>query len=257
MSISTDALLRAMRTLHASAFSLATALLCQHAVAQAATLGCGPFTRGALEVPHPRDDDPRARATFEHIKNAVKTEPHRVLFFGDSLTEGFNSAVWREHMAPRGVLNAGIGGDTTEELLWRLQNGNLDGPPPELVVLLIGSNDLARGRTPEMAAEGIRADLLMLRQSLPNAKILLLGLWPRRDMPRITERHEIEDVNRLIASCADGKQIRFADLGRFLLEPDGQLSREISPDLVHFNARGYARIASTLNELIDQLLDHR
>jgi len=256
MLISTDVLSRVMHTLHALAFSLAAALLSQHAVAQA-TLGCGPFIRAALEVPRPRDDDARARATFEHIKNAVKTEPHRALFLGDSLTEGFNSAVWREHMAPRGVLNAGIGGDTTEELHWRLQNGNRDGPPPELVVLLIGRNDLARGRTPEMAAEGIRADLLMLRQRLPNAKILLLALWPRRDMPRITERHEIEDVNRLIASCADGKQIRFADLGGLLLEPDEHLSREFSPDLVHFNARGYARIAPTLGELIDQLLDHR
>ena len=85
-------------------------------------------------------------------------------------------------MAWRGVLNAGIGGDATEELLWRLQNGNLEGLPPELVVLLIGSNDLARGRTPELTAKGIRADLLMLRQRLPDAKILLLALWPREDM---------------------------------------------------------------------------
>jgi len=244
-----------MRTVHAFTFSLATALLSQHAVAQPAR--CGPFTREALELPHPRDDSDRARATFEHIKKAVKTEPHRVLFLGDSLTEGFNSAVWREHMAWRGVLNAGIGGDATEELLWRLQNGNLEGLPPELVVLLIGSNDLARGRTPELTAKGIRADLLMLRQKLPDAKILLLALWPREDMPRIAERHEIEEVNRLIASCADGEQIRFADLGRLLLEPDGHLSREISPDLVHFSARGYARIAPTLAELIDQLLDRR
>ena len=85
-------------------------------------------------------------------------------------------------MQPRGVLNAGVSGDRTENLLWRLQNGNLDGPPPALVVMLIGTNDLAYDgppRSPELAAEGIRANLLYLRQRLPDTPILLLGLLPR------------------------------------------------------------------------------
>ena len=99
-----------------------------------------------------------------------------MLFLGDSLTERFPydaPVEWREHMQPRGVLNAGVSGDRTENLLWRLRNGNLDGPPPSLVILLIGTNDLAYDgppRSPELAAEGIRANLLYLRERLPERR---------------------------------------------------------------------------------------
>ena len=74
----------------------------------------------------------------------IATEPYRVLFFGDSLTEGFDAGVWRKHLAPRGVLNAGIDGDRTDHLLWRLEHGNVGGLPPKGIALLIGTNDLSQ-----------------------------------------------------------------------------------------------------------------
>ena len=218
-------------------------------------LRCGPFTQEALPAPAPRDNI-HARERFERIKAAVKTQPYKVLFLGDSLTERFDEQVWQTHMASRGVLNAGVSGDRTEHLLWRLTHGNLDGAPPRGVVLLIGTNDLGYGRSPDLAANGIRADLLHLRQRLPAARILLLGLWPRADIPRVQERREIEAVNRLIASC-DGGAVTYADIGALLLEPDGRLSPQISPDRLHFRAQGYARIAPRLDALIDQLLAER
>src|SRR5712691_1234785 len=92
-------------------------------------LRCGPFTQDMLAAPEPREARwPVQR--FESINTAVKTQPHRVLFLGDSLAEGFDLEVWHRHMTPRGVLNAGVSGDRTEHLLWRLQHGNLTGPPP-------------------------------------------------------------------------------------------------------------------------------
>jgi lysophospholipase L1-like esterase len=222
----------------------------------AAPLRCGPFTQDALPPPEPRENA-HARAVFEQINTAVKTQPHRVLFLGDSLTERFDRRVWDEHMAPRGVLNAGISGDRTENLLWRLEHGNLDGPPPQEIVLLIGTNDLGRDRTPDIAAEGIRANLLKLRQHLPAADILLLGLWPREDVPRIVQRHEIAAVNALIAACDDGSRIHYRDLGGLLLEPDGRLSPQISSDRLHFNAQGYARLVPSLDREIDHLVAGR
>ena len=108
-----------------------------------------------------------------------------MLFLGDSLTERFPHDaphVWRKHMQPHDVLNAGVSGDRTENLLWRLQNGNLDGPPPALVVMLIGTNDLAYDgppRSPALAAEGIRANLLYLRRGCPTRRSCCLGLLPR------------------------------------------------------------------------------
>jgi lysophospholipase L1-like esterase len=221
-----------------------------------APLRCSPLMQGELAPPTPRQNG-HARARFEQINTAVKTQPHRVLFLGDSLTEGFDHEVWEQHMAPRGVLNAGIGGDRTDHLRWRLEHGNLDGPPPQAVVLLIGTNDLGYERPTEAAAEGIRATLLNLRQRVPGAAILLLGLWPREDIPRIVERHEIAAVNRMIESCADGSAIRYADLGSFLLGPDGRLLPHISPDRLHFNTQGYARLAPALDGAIDGLLGGR
>ena len=215
-------------------------------------LRCGPFTQEALPEPAPRENA-HARERFERIKAAVKTQPYKVLFFGDSLTEGFDQEVWKAHMAPRGVLNAGVSGDRTEHLLWRLTHGNLDGPPPHGVVLLIGTNDLGHGRSPDLAANGIRADLLNLRRRLPDARVLLLGLWPRADLPKIQEHHEIDAVNQLIASC-DGDTVTYADIGGLLLEPDGRLSPQVSPDRLHFSGQGYARLAPRLDALIDQLL---
>lgn len=242
------------RSMIAVGFLLALTLCDGIAPAEAqAPLRCGPFSEGELPSATPRQNG-HARARFETINETVKSQPYRVLFFGDSLTEWFDDGVWREHMAPRGVLNAGISGDRTDHLRWRLDHGNLDGPPPRAIVLLIGTNDLGHDWPPAVAAEGIRATLLKLRQRVSGAPILLLGLWPREDVPRIVERHEIATVNRMIETCADGSAIRYVDLGHLLIKPDGRLSPQISPDRLHFNAQGYSRIAPELDRQIDTVL---
>jgi lysophospholipase L1-like esterase len=244
-----------MIALCSALIGLLTALAPVSAPAQLA-LPCGPFTHEpVLPEPAPRDHI-NARERFERIKAALKTQPYKVLFLGDSLTEGFDREVWQAHMAPRGVLNAGVSGDRTDHLLWRLTHGNLDGPPPRVVVLLIGTNDLGYGRSPELTAEGIRANLLHLSQHLPDARILLLGLWPRADLPKLQEHHDIDAVNQLIAGCSGGA-VTYAALGSLLLEPDVGLSPQISPDRLHFNGLGYARLAPRLDALIDQLLGER
>ena len=233
------------------------ALLGFTATAQAqAPLRCGPFTSDVLAAPEPREVA-SARQRFEQIKAAVKTQPYRVLFLGDSLTERFDPQVWHSDMAPRGVLNSGVNGDRTEHLLWRLQHGNLDGPPPAAVVVLIGTNDLTNGgegRPAEQVAEGIRANLLYLRQRLPNARILLLGLWPRSASPDARLREGTVAVNRLIQGCGDNATVVYADIGGVLLDPDGRLTPAIAPDLLHFSKLGYSRLAPRLDTLIDGLL---
>src|SRR5215472_16748729 len=119
----------------------------------------------------------------------------------DSLTEGWDAEVWKRTLASRGALNAGVSGDRTDHLLWRLQHGNLAGPQPKAVVLLIGTNDLAYGRSPELTADGIRANLERLRQRLPEARILLLGLLPREESPSAPLRLEVAQVNRFSATA--------------------------------------------------------
>jgi lysophospholipase L1-like esterase len=141
--------------------------------------------------------------------------------------------------------------------LWRLQHGNLAGPAPAGVVVLIGTNDLGHGRTPEVAAEGIRANLLYLRQQLPNTRILLLGLMPRASSPERPLRRGTVEVNRLIQHCGDDRFIVYADIGGVLLDSEGRLTRQISPDLLHFSPAGYEQLARRLDPLLDRLLAGR
>ena len=144
-------------------------------------LRCARFSRGELPRATPRSDR-HALDRLQRINQVVRTTPPAVLFLGDSLTEGWNLDLWKKHLAPRGVLNAGISGDRTDHLLWRLENGNLAGPPPKALVLLIGTNDLGSGRSPELTADGIRTNLGRLRQRLPEAAILLIALLPRANL---------------------------------------------------------------------------
>lgn len=224
-----------------------------------AQIKCAPFTAAPLAAPAPRTES-WAIPIFEHINAVVKTQPYRALFLGDSITQRWDldlwdaKPVWDANMAPRGVLNAGIAGDRTEHLLWRLDHGNLAGPPPKGAIVLIGTNDLATGRAPEVAAEGIRAVLIRLRQKLPDTRILLLGLWPRGATPDDPLRQAVGVVNNLIQNCADGETVVYADIGGVLLDSKGVLSTKLSPDLLHFSGAGYRLLAPKLDPLVDRLV---
>ena len=256
------AVLRGLRLVAVAALAVLSlgGRLDAQAQTSAPALACGHFTQDRLPDAEPREAA-AAKKRFEEINAAAKTEPYRGIFLGDSLTERFETwdapQLWREHMAARRVLNAGVSGDRTEHLLWRLDHGNLDGPPPQGMVLLIGTNDLGHGRSVEDTAEGIRANLLRLREKAPGARILLLGLWPRGGDPDSKFREPIREVNNRIRTCGDDRTVFYADIGGVLLDPDGRLSKAISPDLLHFNRAGYERLVPKLDPLVDRLLAAR
>jgi len=222
-----------------------------------AQIKCGAFNSFAAP-PEPRTE-PEAIASFHRINAKVKSDPYRILFFGDSITERWDlplwgaNRVWDANLKPRGVLDAGVSGDRTEHLRWRLDHGNLDGPTPKGVIVMIGTNDLGHGRPPAEAAEGVRQVLLQLRQKVPSARILLLGLTPRGGAPWDPLRIAAGQVNQMLGSCADGQTIWAADVGQGLLDEKGMLSNTLSPDYLHFNAAGYERIVPKLDPLIDQV----
>jgi lysophospholipase L1-like esterase len=216
-------------------------------------LPCAQFTNEGPPQPIARGDR-RGLERLELINQAVNNTPYFVLFLGDSLTEGWDPVLWERNLAPRGVLNAGISGDFTDHILWRLEHGNLAGPPPKAVILLIGTNDLAAHRSPELTADGIRANLVLLRERLPEARILLLGLLPREEFPDAPLRRAVAQVNRLIRDCADGEHIVYAEIGDALLDSDGRLNMAVSPDWLHFSERGYALLAASLEPVLDSVL---
>jgi lysophospholipase L1-like esterase len=224
------------------------------ACASTGVLQCGPFTRETVPVAAPQSD-PEATQRYEAIVQEVRSgRRHEILFLGDSLTQKWDASSWDRYFAPAGALNAGVNGDRTEHLLWRLAHGTLDGQEPRAVVLLIGTNDIGRNRPPATVAEGIRANLMLLRARIPAAPILLLAVLPRGESPKFWRRRQVQAVNALIRSCADGRHIRYLDLADVLLDSHGVLTRAMSPDGVHLSEQAYSRLASRLAAELDRML---
>jgi lysophospholipase L1-like esterase len=162
-------------------------------------VGCNNFTATPLVAPKPQTRS-EARDRLALVNAAIKKGGEQILFFGDSLVEKWSAERWDSSFGNRGTINAGINGDRTYNLLWRLAHGSsLDGPPVPIIIVLIGTNDLGDSSTPEATADSIRQVLLFLRTKTPQTKLLLLGLLPRTD--RFGQK--IAEVNRLIKTCVN------------------------------------------------------
>jgi lysophospholipase L1-like esterase len=177
-----------------------------------------------------------------------------LLFLGDSITQGWNNnEVWQRHYGPRNAANFGIGGDRTQHVLWRIQNGELDGIEPKVVVLMIGTNN-ADSATAEEIAQGITAIVHELRRRLPKARILLLGVFPRRDKPEAIQEN-LTAVNAKIAGLDDGSHVKFLDIGKAFQNKDGTISPEIMPDQLHLSRKGYRIWADAMEPTLWSMLD--
>ena len=131
---------------------------------------------------------------------------------------------WKRFYGPRNAANFGIGGDRTQHVLWRIQNGELDGIEPKVVVLMIGTNN-ASGNTPDEIAQGITAIVEELRSRLPKTKVLLLGVFPRSEKPDADPRASSKSVNEKIARLDDGSNVKYLDIGKAFLNEDGTISQ--------------------------------
>ncbi|WP_457393768.1 GDSL-type esterase/lipase family protein [Roseateles sp. P5_E1] len=184
--------------------------------------------------------------------------PPEVVFIGDSITQGWEkdgSEVWQRHYAPLHALALGFGGDRTENALWRLQHGEVDGIAPKVAVLMIGTNNTGhRAEAPERTAAGVKRLLDELRQRLPRTQLLLLAIFPRGDKPDDFLRGINQRVNKLLEGLADGRSVHFLDINAALLNTDGTLGKDVMPDLLHPNAKGYdiwqRSMAPTLQKLL-------
>lgn len=189
----------------------------------------------------------------------VKTRTVDLLFVGDSITHNFEgpkgSNVWKKFYEPRNVFNIGFGGDRTEQVLWRLQNGEVDGIDPKLTVLMIGTNNTGHRQDPaEVTAQGIRMILDELLTRLPSTKILLLAIFPREETPSDSLRQLNREINELIKGFADDKRIFFRDIGSCFVDKDGSLPAEIFPDFLHPEEVGYRLWAEAIEPDVEKLM---
>ncbi len=179
-----------------------------------------------------------------------------LLFIGDSITQGWEGKgknVWEQFYGKRNAVNLGIGGDRTQHVLWRLDNGNIKGISPKLAVIMIGTNNSGTN-TPEEIFDGNRAIVERLRKALPDMNILVLGIFPRGADPSDGRRQVNEKANAMISKLADGKHVHYLDIGKHFLQEDGTLTREIMPDLLHLSEKGYTIWAEAIEPSLLKLL---
>jgi lysophospholipase L1-like esterase len=179
-----------------------------------------------------------------------------VLFLGDSITKGWldgGRSVWDRYFRPMKAVPFGIAGDRTQNVLWRIQHGELAGIRPRVVVLLVGTNNLDSSTPPEIA-HGIATVVHAIRKRLPTSRVLLLGILPREHSPSRYLRGDIREVNRLIAHLGDGDGIRYRNIGRHFLDRRGYLSKAIMPDYLHPNLLGYRIFADAIHPTLRAMM---
>jgi lysophospholipase L1-like esterase len=227
-----------------------------------ATAASQPATRRAEPTDQPvrRSNSPRIDWTARHdayVKLAEKGGVD-VYFLGDSITDGWHKegkAIWDREFAPLKAENFGIAGDRTQHVLYRVTNGEFpDALKPKVVVLMIGTNNTNAHDTPEQVAAGNKAIVETIRRKSPETKILLLAIFPRGETPADPLRKNNEAANAMIAKLADGKAVRFLNINEKFLDKDGVLSKEIMPDLLHPNAKGYEIWAEAIREPLKEML---
>jgi lysophospholipase L1-like esterase len=208
-------------------------------------------------VPVPREGKLMQR--HEAFNERVKQGNVDLLFIGDSITQGWEGAgkkVWEEFYAKRNAVNLGIGGDRTQHVLWRLDHGNIDGIKPKLAVLMIGTNNSGTN-TSEQIAQGVKLIVEKLRTKLPETKVLVLGIFPRGPNKEDTKRKVNEGANDIIKTLADNNMVFYLDIGPKFLEPDGTLSKETMPDLLHLNDKSYRSWAEAIEPTVKQLMGEK
>jgi lysophospholipase L1-like esterase len=214
-------------------------------------------------IPTPRDFPTNWIARHEENVATARKGGVDILFLGDSITDGWSwgnggRAIWEKDFAPRHAANFGIGWDRIQNVLWRIENGELTGIEPKVVVLLIGTNNTGnedngkpRNTTPEVI-EGVSNLVSRIQFHLPQTKILLFAIFPRGEKTDPI-RDQVKAVNAGISQLADGDKVTFLDIGEKFLQPDGTLPRSMFHDLLHPNAQGYRIWADALLPALDKL----
>ncbi|HEY8996080.1 MAG TPA: GDSL-type esterase/lipase family protein [Lacunisphaera sp.] len=242
----------------------AVAGLVNLAVAQTPAV-VAPASRSPVDAsaPIPKTGNARFFQLHESFLARGKSGPIGVLFLGDSITEGWSNAphIWEHYFGQYQPANFGSSGDQTQHVIWRIENGELDGLSPKAVVLMIGTNNSGQHTGAQIAAANKKI-VELIRAKLPATKILLLAIFPRgprKNRDGIPEPWEqrmaaINEANAEIARLDDGQMVRFLNINARFLGNDGTIPNIIMPDQLHPNAAGYQLWAEAIEPVLEQML---
>ncbi|MFZ6029018.1 MAG: GDSL-type esterase/lipase family protein [Chloroflexota bacterium] len=212
-------------------------------------------------LPAQRTDEHALERHATFLKR-IQEAPIDLLFLGDSITRRWAEVphLWERYFAVYRPANFGVGGDATQNLLWRIQHGELDGIHPRVIVLLIGTNNAPTHNGQEVAA-AVYKIVAVIRARLPQTRLLLMAIFPRG--PQTPEcangdnpfyMDVIRVANTELAKLDDGETIRFLDIGASFIGADGELVSAYMPDGLHLVEAGYLVWGDAMKGLLDEMM---
>ncbi|MDX9974763.1 MAG: GDSL-type esterase/lipase family protein [FCB group bacterium] len=199
--------------------------------------------------------DPAWFARHEAMNKRAQEGNVGLIYIGDSIVQHWENQgkeTWDKYYAPRNGLNLGISGDRTEHVLWRLDHGNIDGISPKLAIVMICQNNDG-SNTAEEIAEAVTAIVQKLRTKLPDTRILMLAIFPRRENPT-PERETLYKANEITSKLADNEHIFYMDINNLWVNPDGKMKKELLPDFEHPNSEGHRIWAEAIEPKVAALM---
>ena len=196
------------------------------------------------------------RAIFRYAMRRALCAPEQSVMIGDSITHNWESEKnYEQTFAGLNMLNLGFAGDRTQNVLWRIQHGALDNIEPKLVTLMIGTNHMhnpKKGYSPDSSEDiftGIQEIIKEIRTRLPNSKIIVFSVFPRR----APENERVKALNQLIPQIADNEMIFHRDISKIFLDSKGSINKTLySRDGLHLNSKGYDSWAKALKSIIEE-----
>ena len=218
----------------------------------------GSAAEDSPSVPLQRPDD-LGKEQSQEINDDIKKMNGKIdlVFVGDSITRRWrgdeNKAVWDKYWGSYRAVNMGIGGDATQNVLWRLEHGQLDGYKARVFVVMIGTNNCwGEHAVPADVAAGVKKILDLIKSKQPQAKILLLSIFPVGEKPN-PGRKTRETINGLISKFSGGP-VQYMDIAAKFMEPDGTISKEVMPDELHLSAKGYEIWSAAIKDKVKELM---
>ena len=210
------------------------------------------------DIPKPRISGWWFKRQGEHIDQMAKGK-YDVLMVGDSITQNWETQgakVWEKEIKPLNAINLGFGGDRTENVLWRLDHLPKQKTSPKVAVVMVGTNNICWGSdTPRHAAEGVAAIAAKLRTIYPEMKVLVLGVFPRREKVTHKHRKQIIELNGYLPELLKGMDgVTFKDIGPSFLDDKGYLSRKMMPDTTHPSPEGHQVWADAMVPILKKML---
>ena len=226
--------------------------------------------QGAGDRPAARTDR-NSQIAHQQLVDKARRGGIDVYFEGDSITRRWGTSdapyrdlfdSWRRNFFGWNAANFGWGGDTVQNILWRLTNGELDDVHPKVIVLLAGTNNIGAeprqgvaGQVVEDVSGGIAAIVSVMRRKAAGATVILTGVTLRRDRDGgMSLRPTIEAINTRLASLADGRSIRYIDINSRLAEKGGGLIAGMTVDGLHLSPAGYQVWADALKPIFAEIL---